>query len=78
MTQAKRTGPPAVDAGPGRAPGPAPGHDGPASETDEAAAATRSADERETHLPASEAEALAASDTGERILERGLTRLPPG
>lgn len=50
----------------------------PASEHDESLDATRRSDERDTHLPASESEVLASSDVGERILERGLTRLPPG
>lgn len=49
-----------------------------ASEGDRSGAASDASRERNTQLPASEEEALAASDTGERILERGLTRLPPG
>lgn len=46
----------------------------PASESDRAI----STEERDTHLPASESDDLESSDTGERIVERGLTRLPPG
>jgi hypothetical protein len=46
----------------------------PASESDR----STPTEERDTHLPASESEDLKSSDTGERILERGLTRLPPG
>jgi hypothetical protein len=43
----------------------------PASESDRS-------DQRDTHLPASESEDLDSSETGERIIERALTRLPPG
>jgi len=79
MTQKKRINPPGTDAEPDRSLGTDGGDSHiPASESDRSAAATQASREGDTHLPASESEQLASSDTGERILERGLTRLPPG
>ncbi|MXP41739.1 hypothetical protein GRI75_08795 [Altererythrobacter soli] len=46
----------------------------PASESDR----STPTDEQDTHLPASESDDLKSSDAEERIIQRGLTRLPPG
>jgi hypothetical protein len=46
----------------------------PASESD----SSTPTDEQDTHLPSSESEDLKSSDADERIIQRGLTRLPPG
>ena len=79
MTQKKRINPPGTDAELDRSPGTSGGDShAPASENDPSVAAKQASREHDTHLPASESEQLASSDTGERILERGLTRLPPG
>lgn len=46
----------------------------PASESD----SSTPVEEEDTHLPSSESDDLKSSDVDERIIQRGLTRLPPG
>jgi hypothetical protein len=78
MIDSKPPNPPAADAEPVPSLGTDPEGHMPASESDPPVPADSASDKGGTRLPASEEEELASSDVGERILERGLTRLPPG